>query len=101
MPANYDPLAQRRPFFLDPPVWEALERRMQLTPRQAAIMKLVLRGCSDKQIAAELQCAIPTVRTHLTRLFTRLDVSDRVDLILYAFAEAQRYWQEGGIHHPR
>jgi DNA-binding NarL/FixJ family response regulator len=40
-----------------------------LTPRQAEILALVAAGLADKEIAVRLNVSVPTVRTHLRRLF--------------------------------
>jgi DNA-binding CsgD family transcriptional regulator/uncharacterized protein YkwD len=41
----------------------------KLTPRQAEILELVAAGLGDKEIAKRLGVSIPTVRTHLRRMF--------------------------------
>jgi DNA-binding NarL/FixJ family response regulator len=45
-----------------------------------------MRGRSDRQIAYELGIAVPTVRTHVTRLFRRFDLCDRIELVLHVVA---------------
>jgi len=45
-----------------------------------------LQGKRDKQIAVSLSLNISTVRTHLTRVFDRIGVNDRVELVLQVFA---------------
>lgn len=49
-----------------------------------------MRGLGDKQIAERLQLGLPTVRTYFSRIFEKLDVADRVELILYVVAVANR-----------
>ena len=63
--------------------WTKLWDRMPLPPRQKDITREIMRGLSDKQIATKLGIAVPTVRTHLGRMFARLNVRDRSELILY------------------
>ena len=65
--------------------WLALTESLELSPRQADIIRHLLRGESDKQIAHELKISVATVRTHLRRLFQKFDINDRVELILYIF----------------
>ena len=65
--------------------WLDLVNHLSLSPRQTEITKLLFHGCSDKQIARKLQISIPTVRTHLGRLFLKLDVQDRSELLVYVF----------------
>lgn len=66
--------------------WGQLTQQLELTPRQAEIIRHLLLGKSDKQIARELGITVPTVRTHMGRLFHKLGISDRVELILHVFA---------------
>jgi DNA-binding NarL/FixJ family response regulator len=66
--------------------WIQLVAMLQLSPQQIRIVELILRNCRDKQIAAELQLKVPTVRTHLRRIFDRLGVEDRMELVLLIFA---------------
>jgi DNA-binding NarL/FixJ family response regulator len=56
---------------------------LSLPPRQAGVIRNLFLGHSDKQIARELKISVPTVRTHLSRLFSRFDVQDRVELVLF------------------
>jgi DNA-binding NarL/FixJ family response regulator len=67
--------------------WSEIIRLCALTPRQSQIVMGICGGKSDKQIANELNIGIPTVRTHLTRLFVRLGLADRSQLILYVFTQ--------------
>jgi DNA-binding NarL/FixJ family response regulator len=71
--------------------WMALVKELSLSPRQAQVVKCLFLGHSDRQIALELQMAVPTVRSHLSRLFSRFDVEDRTELVLYVFS---RFRQE-------
>ena len=65
--------------------WLELQRSLSLSRRQAQIVERLLCGRSDKQIARELDVSVPTVRTHLGRLFARFGVADRCELILRVF----------------
>lgn len=47
---------------------------------------MLLRGLDDKGIAAALGIGLPTVRTYLERLRSRLTAKDRVGIILAVFA---------------
>ncbi len=55
-----------------------------LTAREAEILCLVAEGLGNKQIALRLGLAVPTVRTHLNRVYEKLRVESRVELALYA-----------------
>lgn len=67
--------------------WAELVNELGLSPRQAEIIKLLFSRHSDKQIALELQISVATVRTHLSRLFSKFNVQDRHELILYVFRQ--------------
>jgi len=55
-----------------------------LSPREQQILRLVVEGYSNEEIAQHLQCAYPTVRTHLAHLYRKLEVDDRVSAAVYA-----------------
>jgi len=66
--------------------WSELRRDLSLPPRQADVVEQLLQGHSDKQISRELGMSVPTVRTHLCRLFARFGVEDRCELIVYVYS---------------
>lgn len=67
--------------------WAALREQLGLSHRQAQVVELLLVGATDKQIGQELEIAISTVRTYMGRLFEKLDVQDRAELIIRCFRE--------------
>jgi DNA-binding CsgD family transcriptional regulator len=79
---------QRTPatFPLDSDEWQHVISTLRLAPQQAKIVELILRGKRNKQIAHILGISESTVRTYLGRMFARLDVSDRMELVLRVFA---------------
>jgi DNA-binding NarL/FixJ family response regulator len=56
-----------------------------LTPREREVITLVGQGLKNRMIAARLCIAESTVRHHLTSIFTKLGVVDRLDLVIYAY----------------
>jgi DNA-binding NarL/FixJ family response regulator len=54
-----------------------------LTPREREILHLVAEGLSNQQIARRLGVEVTTVRTHLSRLYGKLRLENRVELALY------------------
>ena len=54
-----------------------------LTSREKEIALLVLEGLSNKAIADRVDISERTVKTHLTNIFNKLQLKDRVALVLY------------------
>jgi DNA-binding NarL/FixJ family response regulator len=57
----------------------------QLTPREAEIMRMVARGLSNAEIAAQAFVSEPTVKTHVARILMKLGLRDRVQVVVYAY----------------
>jgi two-component system nitrate/nitrite response regulator NarL len=55
-----------------------------LTPRERAIIGVVLDGCSNADIAARFSISEKTVKHHLTNIFDKVGVSNRLELALFA-----------------
>jgi DNA-binding CsgD family transcriptional regulator len=55
-----------------------------LTPRELEVLQLVAAGHSNAEIALTLSISLRTVTTHLTSIFTKLDVSSRTGAIAAA-----------------
>lgn len=53
-----------------------------LTERERDVAHAVARGLSNADIAAELYMGVPTVKTHVGRLFTKLGVENRVQVAI-------------------
>lgn len=56
-----------------------------LTPQETAVLKLLQRGLTNKEIAAALGLAEVTIKTHLTKLYRRFGVHTRLQLLTYSF----------------
>jgi FixJ family two-component response regulator len=62
-----------------------IRRRLeQLTERERDVMALVIRGRLNKQVAAELGIAEPTVKIHRGRVMEKLEVASVAELVLLA-----------------
>ena len=57
----------------------------ELTKREHQIVTLVAEGIKNKDIAERLCISPATVRHHLSSIFAKLEVSDRLQLIVFAF----------------
>ena len=62
----------------------AAPRAHELTGREIEVLLLVGQGLANKQIARKLGISERTVKAHLTSIFQRLGVSDRVQAALWA-----------------
>ena len=60
----------------------AIER---LTARESEVLELMGRGLSNGEIAETLVISEVTVKSHIGRIFTKLDLRDRAAAIVYAF----------------
>jgi DNA-binding NarL/FixJ family response regulator len=56
-----------------------------LTEREREVITLVGEGLRNRQIADRLFISEGTVRNHLTTVFSKLEVSDRFELLIYSF----------------
>lgn len=56
-----------------------------LTPREREILTLVAKGLSNQEIAALTFISEGTVKTHVGRIFTKLDARDRVQAVIAAY----------------
>ncbi len=60
---------------------EAFRRRYGLSLREAQVAELVLRGLSNQDIARSLDVAAATVKKHVSRIFDKVGVDSRAQLI--------------------
>ncbi len=61
---------------------QARERVSRLTDREREVAVAIGRGLSNAEIAAELYLGLATVKTHIGRLFTKLEAGNRVQIAL-------------------
>jgi len=59
----------------------------ELTPRELEVLRLIARGFQNKQIAAQLHVSEKTVKTHVSAILRKLDVTDRTQAAMYAVRE--------------
>jgi DNA-binding NarL/FixJ family response regulator len=65
---------------------------IKITPRDEQVLKLLVQGCSNKEIATHLNISPRTVKQHLRTLFLRAGIRDgrkRVKLATAMFSKEQ------------
>jgi DNA-binding NarL/FixJ family response regulator len=83
--------AARGETILAPPVAARLVSRMRapadpvLTPRESEVLAAVARGLSNADVGRELFISEATVKTHLIRIFGKLEVDDRTAAVTKAY----------------
>jgi len=63
------------------------EMREALTPKETETLKLVARGFSNKEIAAQLEVSEVTVKTHVSNILSKLNLQSRTQAALFALKE--------------
>jgi two-component system, NarL family, nitrate/nitrite response regulator NarL len=61
------------------------QKLMSLSGREREVIKLVGEGLKNKQIAERLFISEITVHHHLTSIYSKLEISDRLELLIYAY----------------
>jgi DNA-binding NarL/FixJ family response regulator len=56
-----------------------------LTERERQVIRLIGEGLKNKEIADRMYISEATVRHHLTSIFNKLGVTDRLELVIYAY----------------
>jgi DNA-binding CsgD family transcriptional regulator len=60
---------------------DALALMYDLTPAEARIFEMIVAGKTTAEIANELKVALPTVKTHLSRVFDKTGCNRQADLV--------------------
>lgn len=73
------------PEFLEPPEWEAIILALELCRRETQIVCGIMEAQSEAQLAANLGISTHTVHTYIDRLYRRLGVGSRCELVVRVF----------------
>jgi DNA-binding CsgD family transcriptional regulator len=79
--------------FLDDSEWKQISLSLRLSPREAEIVRLLLSARSEKNVAEALAISVHTVHSHLERLYRKLSIRSRSELlvsIFLAYVQRQR-----------
>ena len=63
--------------------------RTMLTPREEQVVALVADGLSNREVGVELGLSEHTIKKYLLRIFDKLGISTRVELVLYAVSHGE------------
>ena len=58
--------------------------KSELTEREMSVLQLAARGMSNKEIAQQLNLAMPTIKAHLVNIFNKMGVASRTEAVLFA-----------------
>jgi DNA-binding NarL/FixJ family response regulator len=62
------------------------DRRLEeLTEREQEVLSLVAHGLSNAELAETLHVSLPTAKTHVSRILTKLGARDRTQLVILAY----------------
>ena len=77
-------IATRLMNFLNPPKVDVEEAFPELTTREREILELIAQGLNNAEIAKKLTISLKTVRNHVSNIFNKMQVTDRVQAAIQA-----------------
>jgi DNA-binding NarL/FixJ family response regulator len=72
----------------------------ELTPREREVFELITRGFSNREIASQLVVEESTVRTHVKRILMKLELRDRVQIVIFAYENGVNRRAAAAEHTP-
>jgi len=77
-------IAARLATFFNSSRSSSIEAFPELTDREREVLQLLAQGMTNQQIAQSLYISVKTVRNHVSNIFSKLQVADRVQAIIRA-----------------
>lgn len=84
-----------------PGEWRSLASTLGLSPRECGIVRAVFDGDSEKRTAERLGLSPHTVHTYLWRIYRKLRVQSREELLVRVFAEFRSLPRKSSIGRKR
>ncbi len=82
--------SQSLKLFMDDRAWPLITERLRLSVRESQIARAVFEDRKEAAIATSLGISPHTVRTHMERLYHKLGVQSRVELVVFILGEFLR-----------
>jgi DNA-binding NarL/FixJ family response regulator len=60
------------------------QRRVHFSPRERQIVRFIVEGCSNQEIANRMGLRLQTVKNHLSRIYHKVGIPNRVQLAVFA-----------------
>ena len=72
-----------------------------LTPREREVLSLIAQGLTNSMISARLTLSLNTVKTHRLRIYQKLHLDNRAELVAYAMRRGLLNSSPNSRNHPR
>lgn len=61
-----------------------VQRKVHFSPRERQIVRFIVEGCPNQEIANRMGLRLQTVKNHLSRIYRKASVPNRVQLAVFA-----------------
>src|SRR5438128_727079 len=65
----------------------SLSCKSLLSKREQDVVRFMTKGLTNNEIAAQLNLSVHTVKNHVFKIFDKLGVSNRIEVVLYATSQ--------------